>query len=49
MDQNISFPDFVQGALESLDQLGGEFSYESYRVAQEKGYVFDNNLPDRGI
>ena len=49
MEEDIGLADFVQGALESLDQLGGKLADETHGVAEQEGDVLDNYLSHGGV
>ena len=42
--KDVGLPHFVEGTLESFDELGGEFADESNRVAQQERNVLDHYL-----
>ena len=49
MQQYIGLPYFIQGALESLYQLGGQFPDETYRVAEQEGNILYDHFPHRRV
>ena len=49
MHQHIGLADLVQGALESLHQLGGQLADKAYSVAQEERHVLYHHFAHGGI
>ena len=49
MYQDIGLTDLVKGTLEGLYKLCGQFTYKTYGITQQEGYVLYDNLADGGV
>ena len=49
MDKDIRFPHLIQGTLECLDQLRGQFADKTDGIAQQERNIFDDYFPDGRI